>query len=613
MEHSYRWKTRLTLGVLESRMQPGSILTSGIDLSGIGEVVAPQQPDTRPDRVIKKVEDTQELAIVGAKKNDAATTTNLTTSAPDTNSQPTSSLGLQSPAVTPKLMNPAITAPTRVETPIPIVPQAGNTGGTRDSFQKVQKPIDSMQKDALTASPETGHAAPTGDRVTVTYHDPSQYVTVIPCDDPGSRVFTPEWATHTDQGAATATNNAVESGKGADIGGAYFAGSQGTSGTVMKVGATGGCVYTIVVAPIGGEAIVFNGLDVIGGATSNVYAVGNKGADDSVAMRADPVTGTVTALVTFDIADPGGIVRMNGVGQTDATAPVAAKDVGISGSLTDPAGLGDGASRLWAVNMSAGLGATNYSTIVTFTVGGVPVPAAGLDVDVGRFAAPPTHPSHESYHVGYIDEAGVSKRNLTMRLDHDGLTIPWAFTLGIGGVHTTKAANAMTSANYIAGSGAPGTGLRTAGSYECLTCTTPNPGFDSAIIANWTPATGTPLLWGWVWSATGFDFSLQDVTTVRATGEIYTADYFGVPGDEEAGGDVFDSTGGVFVDGYSYVGAGTDEFGTGVDIVPPGVGLPRDHLLSANVGGDLGTVTGLECDTTYNGGLSGWGASTTQT
>jgi hypothetical protein len=568
------------------------VLSSGIDM-GDGDLMAPEQPDTRAARIINRLH-SQDVQLVNGRKNDAASTTTPARSAPESKA-PTSTNTLPvTQGRSEKLANPTVIALTRVETPIPVV--ANTPPPSTQSLVRAAK-AENLQRAPLTAAKEKGAVTDVSSRVKVAQVDPS-LIEVKNCQEPGQRSETPLWATHTDQGATSATANAVESGKGPDLGGAYFAGSQGRNGTIMKVASGGGCVYTIVVAPIAGEAVVFNGIDVNSG---HIYAVGNVGADQALIVRAAPAAGTVTSALLFSAA--GVSVRLNGVGITDAMGAAAAKDVSASGTIIDPA-LGHTENALWAVNVNEGALATNYSVAVTFTVGGVPIDAEGLDVDVGRFAAPPTNPSHESYHVGYVAD-GTSKRNLTMRLS-PGMPLPavdWALTFSAGG-HTLNPYNAMNGVNYIAGSGAKGSGLITVGSYEF---SSGNPGFASALIAKWTPATGTPLLWGWAYWQSGFDLSLTDVVVNRATGAAYISRFFGLPGDHDAGVITANTAGGLG-GGFDIVVPG-DQFGTGIDVVLPTPLPPRDYLLSANSAtGDMGAVTGTECDTSYNGGADGHGS-----
>jgi hypothetical protein len=661
MEHSFRkFMTRLELLTLESRLQPGSLLTSGIDMSGMADLVAPEAPARIAQ--IKRLQDSQDIQLVDSAtaKADAAVAPRQLAAPSSQTSTATSSLPLNSGSQ--KLVNQTIVSPAQAKAQAVPVQTTAPTRDINPSGPKVvQKSAAQFTRAALQMTTAKPHMTDVMQQVQVKPVDPS-LIHITHHDQSGDQGGT--------RAATPAAANAVESGKGADIGGSYIFGQQtepgggsrpaGTYATVSKIGANGSAVWTVSVGPGAHE---FNGGEVIthtgqGPVHTDVYGVGNFGATDGLLFRSDEVltpASIIVATLSFTGTDPAAVLRLNNVDSGKAlSSALATRDLGVTGSLDSAVIFPDGAMRMIMMNIEPHFCDTagpilcggaavhgndgdgtifNYSVAVAFFdgVGGTVVQdTEGLDVQLGRFVVPPTDPNgHEAYHGGrIIDTVLGAVRNITLRLSpaNAGPVIDWNGIVWFGpGTESANPANGVWALDYDAGAAA-GSGLFMGGVYDCFLgpCGTAL-GDEGAMTVEWDPTPPTPPTpafgpdGGGVWTAgAGASFGITDLRVPRATGQYHVSDRFGATGvDIDAGGDSFDSTQGVFLGGYSIPAAGTMETGTGVDIVPPGIAVPRDHLLSANVGGDLGTLdpdgggTPL-ADGTYAGTPSGWAARLTE-
>ncbi len=319
-----------------------------------------------------------------------------------------------------------------------------------------------------------------------------------------------------------------------------------------------------------------------------VYAVGTLAGNTGGFVAA--LDFGLTTIVGFNgkTAPAGGEIAYEGVSTRCRGGP---RNVFVTGMLRDPA-LGT-VQRMMDFQYNPLIaGAAVYEVSWGFTSAGLPVDAYGLEVDVESLG--------DHYIAGKLDNTAGVPRPSTMRVS--GVpAIVWAFSLTAGspaadvdnGMHGVKVLDGTSTASHVYSSGV-------------VRDTVVNPGFDLMLVVKWTKATGTPLLYAFVYQIPGADIGSYQSAADRS-GNQYLAGYLNSPGLAYDGHISKLAVGGGSITNQRLVGdlgGPARDVGTGVDLVLPSTS--SDVLSGGETSSAAMSPGPLGCDTTLDGVQDGY-------
>jgi hypothetical protein len=399
MGHSNQWmnKARLNVLTLETRVTPGSLLNSGLGLSGLEDVLPrPQVVESSDVIIARKLEDTQAQNVVSAPQANEAQVSQAQIGSPSTvNQTSTGDLSVGNVAqTTPAVNNPAVYAPAKaaaasetITAPTSQNSQPGSDIRTVDAKMKQHKMV-----------PATRHNV-----AGIQQGAPATSVTT-PCRETAGEAFNPQWGSYQGTAGTDAVND-VATGKGPTTGTTYAAGNEGATGVIRTyANATGACGISVTEA-----AATFTGIAIN---TKGVYATYNKN-DGSESGIIQFNSSLVEQNRTIVLQPAGGAVEFNGVGISPNGAN---SDVYVAGRYNDPS------LSSYSLGIELRLDDANINTAVFFNV----VDYGGDGETTGVAADRPNN----SYFGGRFDGStslGLGDLALTYRLNGAGTSAPWAF------------------------------------------------------------------------------------------------------------------------------------------------------------------------------------------
>jgi hypothetical protein len=578
---------------LESRLQPGSILTGGIDMSALeGIVPQPSQPTQTLDRPIRRVGDVSETSIVSTSTAPSGSTGQ--TSDTQATATATSSLGLDQPEIqtvvtqqssglqpkkTETTVIPALHAPgSRAVSPnAPVAHKSGIQVQTpmavADAGDVKVKPVSILQADGPSTSQFQLKAEP------------------VACEGVGGRA---NFFNSYMGGAGADGHNAVAAAKGPIAGDSFSAGYEVVAGVsvgrITRYTAAGACVAAINITAGGGVVEIKDvGANNDAAFINNVYITGNAViggvVNGFVGKLGAALTGFTAAPALFP-APAGGAISFDGLGLQPIESPPGAPNVYISGYTNDPA---VGAQDLWRVMaFGAGLGVPIYNLNYNFGAG---ASARGRAVDANRMG--------QSFHGGSLVSGGIQSPT-RMGLDPAGVTLAgWGGAI-INPSAVTDVRNGWNGVDVT--TGPPGAMYLTG---TTVTATSVNQGLRKASLV--TGAT----IWGFAYTiGAGTELIGEDIVATRG-GVPHTAGHQLSAGDRLARWDRWTTLGAPSaVDGLGS-GGGTDDRGMGVDLNPNVSGLdPQNVYMSGITDSAEGVMlpAPVGCDITFGGITDGFAA-----
>ncbi len=396
--------------------------------------------------------------------------------------------------------------------------------------------------------------------------------------------------TYFDNGVTSASTNAVAAGRGGNLGKAFAAGSRGLDGAITRYSSSGACEFNLAIPDptTSGKAVVINDVAAVAG---TVVAVGNVGATEAIVLRFDPFSMAVTD--GFLYTEPGVTYRFEGTAfSLNGNNP----DIFITGTVNDPAL--NGYDNMFVSRYDPGLTAPVYETAIDFDAS-----SHGFAVDADR-------PEHA--YIGGNFVRGGPIENVTLRLNNNGVTVPWAYYLWYDPTSYVNPTNGIFGVKVVGGTSAAG-GLYTTGNLQVdsLNPPGPEPAYQNTVLAKWDLALGIPVDYGFMYYSDGVDYTGEDVVADR-DGNAYKIGSVGDSNDRDAVLDKFDATGAVYLAGDFVGGVDTQDLGKGVDLV-----INSDTSDVIGAGQTTTPALGLHptpagCDVSYNGGADGFVAKLVQ-
>jgi hypothetical protein len=257
MEHKNRWRTCLNLMRLEDRSQPGTLLTSGIDVGALAGVIDPPK-QRESTHIIKRFDTSEDIHSVSPLSESANTI--IATSVTTIQKNETPAQAVQKTAPNPVLFQPA---------------SKGDRFLTHRGID-TQGQGPRIRLGTPTLVPFTGqHVTGSGKLSRLPGTDVDQG------SDSGSGTRALNFVNYDTPGTPRAdVVNDVAAGAGAHAGDVYVAGQQARSGTVKRYGPTGALEATTAFIPNGGMRAQITGIAVSADG-STVYVTGRENVGSS--------------------------------------------------------------------------------------------------------------------------------------------------------------------------------------------------------------------------------------------------------------------------------------------------------------------------------------------
>jgi hypothetical protein len=244
MEHSYRWlnRTRLSVNMLEDRMQPGSLLTGGMDLSLLGDML-PRPVETNTEAMnilaVKRVENTevQTVAAPAAVETEARVAQSISNVISNKAQKPAQTIDVgftqNTQVKAAQQVNPAFAAvrPASQQVDTNTAPAAMVRNG-----DQLTRPAELMRQ---SVAPRLT-SAPVRHELNVEVRPYMPTLDSVPCDGGNAG---PEALTYTsyDGTAGTDVNNGIAGGKQGQTGQAYAVGGHDGAGSFTRLLSSGAC------------------------------------------------------------------------------------------------------------------------------------------------------------------------------------------------------------------------------------------------------------------------------------------------------------------------------------------------------------------------------------
>ncbi len=556
---NYMRSLRPRLEALEVRAQPGSVLLNAVDMLVLADVPSCAEVplvDASLSSERRLYDDdahhfssAQSPAYLETMAQDTVIASRSLSST-DASSEPIATSSLQGMSAQPnqRVVSPVFFAPmvTREARGSAITqPGAQSTMASRAHAVLQKAPVQQKAVQA-TFNPLTLQSKPF-DPARIQRHE---------CDGGGTKAAI--YNTYEGSDSIYDVNYSVAAGKGAgNIGKAYSTGFH-AGGTIQRYGVGGGCEVGVTLTDPGNAVGVLD----IAINTQGVYVVASVNEEED--SSGDHIEGW---LLRFDadlnfiagttyVAPVGGEIFFSSV----ALSPNAAiPDVFVSGAILDPSVTSY--ENTFVASHDTSLATTRYAVYADFSDASI-----GWSIEADR--------ARNAFIGGAVVNFGAIE-NVTWRLDSLATGIAWANTLIYDAVTPYDVKAGMFGTKFLGGSSAGG-GLYTTG---ILPSNTLNPGstseglYANLIVAKWNPTDGS-LFYGWIWSATGFDYAGGDIVADR-DGYAYVGGYIGDDTDRDATLDKFNPVADTIVN-YDFVGGiGTQDIGRAVDLVTtsPGADL----------------------------------------
>lgn len=580
MEHKNRWlnRTRLTLAALESRMQPGSLLTTGLEMPLDGVEHRPERPSSRPESMAVTRPQTEDTVVL--TKQTASPGTSGLTQVSQSSQSSSSSTGLTQTAAG-QVVHSGVAAPQKANSFVaPTMQGQGSTMRVGDTVrQRHEATVTQAPTAKLVASPL---------KLTET-NRPDRSFSSTDCSSDHSGTKAPVWASYDSAGTTRAdgVQDVATAGTGVNAGSVFTVGYQGRNGTIRRYDeVTGACTGLINIPPDLGAGANRNrvtgiAVDLAG---DTIFVVNNHTLNNtthiSTDIRAYDANALGAALAVATYTPTAGInVLMQDIGIDNQ---VGDEDVFIIGTVDDPSA---------AYNILADISLDDTLTTENWNFG------VDYGVDTNGFAVD-GDATGQHFTGANLDPDGTAHRPFWDAWDAGMTTEIWGggwYFDWTGGVAAEHPDNGITGVYHTPG------GLGISGALA-----------DSALVGgnaigahgNVDPTTGIPGAYLQGWSTTGDLVFTANV--IHPSGNQITSGAADDEGDGIVTGDIseFDPVGGY----TAFFGIGdpsgaTLTRGFGIDNNPIGVALGGETRVSS---GFTPALTG--CDATFGGSVpsDGW-------